>query len=109
MQPLRFGIYGSGSIARDFARALESSKLCQLVHVCARREEAARALAEDFDARWSSNLDDVVGDETVDAVYVATSHPFHEAPTLRALEAGKDVLCEKPLAPSAEAVARMLD
>jgi predicted dehydrogenase len=106
---LGFGIYGAGAIARDFALGLRASSRCRLVHVCSRTHASALALSRDFDAKASETLDDLLADPEVDALYVATPHPFHEQPTLQALARGKHVLCEKPLAPDPSAAARMLD
>ena len=46
---------------------------------------------------WAPDLDAMLADRAVDAVYVATPHPAHEAQALAAIAAGKHVLCEKPM------------
>lgn len=98
---LRWGIVSTGHIAGVFARDLAQSQRGHLVAVGSRRLESARAFAE----TWSlspehahGSLEALLADACVDAVYVATPHPAHHAAVIAALQAGKHVLCEKPMA-----------
>ncbi len=107
---LRWGIVSTGHIASVFARNLDQSRLGRLVAVGSRRQESARAFA----GAWSispdhahGSLDELLADEAVDAVYVATPHPRHCEAVLAALIAGKHVLCEKPMAMTLDEVDRM--
>lgn len=96
---LRWGIIGPGWIADHFANALKQHSDQQLVAVCGRREEKARAFAERWDIPHSfTRLDDLLGLADVDAVYIATPHNHHFPDGMQALRAGKHVLIEKPLA-----------
>lgn len=70
-------------------------------------QRAARFAAE-AGAEFSGTYDDVLARPDIDAVYVGTVHTTHADLAVRALEAGKAVLCEKPAAPTAAEVARML-
>ena len=97
-ETLNFGVVGTGGIAADFAQALTHSKRCRLVNACGSSHEKARAFADRFRVPASArSLPELLGDANVQAVYVATPHPLHEAHAIAALEAGKHVLCEKPL------------
>src|SRR5687768_2433662 len=109
-QSLRFGVIGTGGIASDFARALAASKRCSVVNVCGSSADKARAFAD----RWriataSSSLEEMLRDPNVDAVYVATPHPAHEAQAIACIDAGKHVLCEKPITIDAASAARVLE
>jgi|GEM_PF-2257433 len=76
--------------------------------VCDTNEEAARSLAEQHGIpNWTGRLADVLADAEVDWVDVAVPNRFHEAVTVQALQAGKHVLCQKPMADSVEAAERM--
>ncbi len=100
MKPvLRWGIVGTGKIATKFAEKLPFSKTGRLVAVGSRTEERARAFAERFGgARGWGDYSSLLADPEVDAVYIATPHPFHAEWACAAVRAGKSVLCEKPLA-----------
>lgn len=95
--PLRWGILGLGKIARTFATQLPSSTTGQLVVVASRERARAEGFAREFGVR-SSSFEELLADPEVDAVYVATENTAHVEWTIRALEAGKHVLAEKPLA-----------
>lgn len=97
---IRFGIIGAGVIADTrMAPAIREAEGCELAAVHARNPEKAEAFAERHDARrWYSEWQELVDDDDVDAVYIATPPYLHEEQTLAAAEAGKHVLCEKPMA-----------
>ena len=103
---LRWGIIGTGGIARAFATDLQGLPDAHLVAVGSRTTEAARAFVARASAagvegpsgpvRAHGSWADLVADDTVDAVYVATPHPWHAQVALQAIAAGKHVLVEKP-------------
>jgi len=97
-QKLNWGILGTGSIARKFALGLRESRTGRLAGVGSRTEETARKFAVDFPARIHGSYESLLADPEVEAVYVSTPHPMHAEWTVKAAEAGKHVLCEKPLA-----------
>jgi predicted dehydrogenase len=95
---LRWGILGTGTIAH-----LQTSDLLgngfTVAAVGSRRQEAADAFAAEFGIGTAyGNYEALVADPGVDAIYVATPHPFHAANAMLALNAGKHVLVEKPFA-----------
>jgi predicted dehydrogenase len=105
---IRWGIAGPGGIAGRFAGAMTRVDGGEIVAVASRSAERAGAFADRFGI--AARYDDyraLAEDPDVDAVYVATPHARHEADTLLYLEAGKHVLCEKPLALNATQVRRM--
>jgi predicted dehydrogenase len=107
---LRWGLIGTGGIASDFAQALRRSNRCRVVNVVGSSPAKARAFAERFALpAHAGDLDALLADPAVDAVYVATPHPAHERQALAAIAAGKHVLCEKPLTVDAGGTARVID
>jgi predicted dehydrogenase/aryl-alcohol dehydrogenase-like predicted oxidoreductase len=95
---LPWGILGPGRIARAFASALATSTTGRLVAVGGRRQEAADAFAREFKAeRAHGSYEALLADPGVQAVYVAVPHPWHAEWAIKAAEAGKHILCEKPL------------
>ena len=100
---VRFGILGAGKISRRFAAVLAESQEAELYAVAARDELRARDFAAHFDAETSyGSYAALLEDENVDAVYIGLTHDLHFRWTKAALLSGKPVLCEKPMAVSAE-------
>jgi xylose dehydrogenase (NAD/NADP) len=102
---LRWGIIGPGRIAPRIVRALSQSKRGELVAVASRELERANAFAARFgiDQAFGS-YEALLDAPQIDVVYVALPNHLHAEWTIRALEAGKHVLCEKPLALSVDEV-----
>lgn len=99
MDTLKWGIVGTGAIARTFLHGLGQTDSGRAVAVGSRQMESAEAFAEKHGiGRAHGAYEALLEDPEVEAVYVSTPHPFHAEWTIRALEAGKHVLCEKPLA-----------
>ncbi len=94
----RWGILGPGRIAGAFARDLRLVPDAELTAVGSRSLERASAFAREhgFGTAYGSYAE-LLADDSVDAVYVASPHALHVEQVSAALEAGKHVLCEKPL------------
>ncbi|RWP13309.1 aldo/keto reductase [Mesorhizobium sp.] len=96
--PIRWGILGPGSIAQSFAGGVAASRTGKLVAIGA-RNPAKPGLAESFPgARILDGYDALLADPDIDAFYISIPHPGHAQWAIKAAEAGKHVLCEKPLA-----------
>lgn len=108
---LGWTVVGPGRIAHRFAQALWTLPGCTLAAVVSRDRQRGEAFARqwgDADTLVTNDLRQALASGTVDAVYVATPHPFHAEAVRTALRAGKAVLCEKPLTPSAAATAELI-
>lgn len=96
---LRWGILGTGNIAKQFARGLAVLPDAELAAVGSRAQDTADAFGDEFGAaRRHASYEALAADAEVDAIYVATPHSLHRENTLLCLEHGKAVLCEKPFA-----------
>ena len=96
---VRWGILATGRIAGTFADAIAASDTAVLTAVGSRTADAAARFVRDrADVTPHGSYEALLADADIDAVYVATPHPQHAQWTIRALEAGKAVLCEKPMA-----------
>jgi predicted dehydrogenase len=105
---LRFGILGTGSIASEVAYALTLSERCEAFSVASRDPDRARAFADRHGVvRAAASYRELLDDPGVDVVYVAVPHSEHERWTMAAIEAGKHVLCEKPITIDASAAERV--
>jgi predicted dehydrogenase len=101
-EAVNWGILGPGRIAHRFAEGLSHAAGARLAAVGSRSAERAAQFAAQYGgepgtARAHAGYEALAADPGVDAVYVATPHPQHAAACLLCLEAGKHVLCEKPL------------
>lgn len=94
---LKWGIIGTGAIARQFAKGLIESKTGYLAAIGSRSETQAKKFAADFPAHCHNSYESLLDDPDVGAVYISTPHPMHAEWTVRAAHAGKHILCEKPL------------
>ncbi len=107
---IRWGIVGPGAIAAGFADAMQLVDDGAIVGVASRSAERADTFGDRFGIpNRYTDLESLVADPDVDAVYVATPHSSHEGDTVVSLQAGKHVLCEKPLALNAEQAGRMVE
>jgi len=97
--PLRFGILGCANIARAFVHDVASSPLVQVVAVASRDARKAAAFAADFKLpRHHGSYQALLDDPELDAIYLPLPNSLHAEWAIRAAEAGKHVLCEKPMA-----------
>jgi xylose dehydrogenase (NAD/NADP) len=105
---LRWGILGPGRIAPRIVRGVGRSTRGELVAVASRDAERAEAFAARHAiARSFGSYEALLADPDIDVVYVSLPNHLHAEWTVRALEAGKHVLCEKPLALSVDEVDRI--
>jgi len=101
---------GPGWIAEKFAAALNHVPHASSYAVGSRSQERASGFARKFGFENAyGSYKALVEDPNVDAIYIATPHPWHCEHTLQCLEAGKAVLCEKPFAMNEKEVRRMID
>ncbi len=109
-EQLRWGIMGTGNICRQFAGGLAGAKLGRLVAAASRTAASAQAFAGQFPVeRLHDTYQQLLDDPQVDAIYVGTPNTLHHEWAIKALEAGKHVLCEKPLAIHARQGREMFD
>jgi dihydrodiol dehydrogenase / D-xylose 1-dehydrogenase (NADP) len=107
---VRWGIVGTGAIAHKFAAALALLPRAELLAVASRTPLRAEQFGDRFGipVRHGSS-EELAGDDRIDIVYVASATPSHEKDTILALQSGKAVLCEKPLAVNAPQAERMAE
>ncbi len=111
MPILKWGLIGAGDIAKKrVAPALQDVPNCELIAVSRNRAELAESFAKEFAARkWFADWRDLIADQEIEAVYIATPIYLHREQTIAAANAGKHVLCEKPLALNPAECAEMIE
>ena len=100
--PLRLGVLGAARIARGFVGGVAPSDVVTVTMVASRDADKARAFAAEFGIERSvGDYEALLAAPDIDAIYIPLPNGLHVPWAMRALKAGKHVLCEKPLAPTA--------
>ena len=106
----RWGFLGTGNIARQFGAGVRASERSRTVAVGSRAEQSARTFAREYGVeRAHASYEALLADRDVDAVYVSLPNAMHHEWTIKALKAGKHVLCEKPIAVNRAQAEEMFD
>lgn len=106
---LNWGIIGTGAIAADFVEAVRHSTRCRVLSVCGSSPDKGRRFAERVGLPAAApSVEALLGEAAVAAIYVATPHPSHERHAIAAIDAGRAVLCEKPLTVDASGAERVI-
>ncbi|MGK0363021.1 MAG: putative dehydrogenase [Saprospiraceae bacterium] len=108
IRKFRWGIIGAGKIAGHFANDLALLPHAELYAVASRSQKRAETFADKHGSKHALGSYEEMVTAGVDAVYIATRHPQHCAPTIMCLNAEIPVLCEKPLAMNSDEVAKMI-
>ena len=111
MDKLRCGVIGAGGIAAiQHLPEIAAFKAMEVDLVSGRKEGRLRRLCEHFEIpRWTLSYDDVIADDKIDAVIVATPHPLHVEWGIKAIQAGKHLLMQKPLCGSMDQANAFVD
>lgn len=107
MSKFRWAYIGSGGIAKNTAHSITRGNHC-ITAVYSRNTEKAKAFAGKYSAKVFTSVDDLLESDCYDAVYIATPHTSHLEYAVKAMNAGKPVLCEKPVGISTDEVDLML-
>ena len=101
---------GAGLIGRFYTMSLQRVPGCQVEMICSSTEEEARAFAKEFGIpRWSTSIEKAIQDPETDTVVIGLPNYLHKQAAVLAAEAGKAVLCTKPLAINAQEAKSMLE
>jgi len=109
-RPLQIGILGAARIARLFVDGVRPSRKVSVRAVAARDIERARSFARELQIpHVQPTYEALLADPAIDAVYIPLPNSLHAEWSIRAADAGKHVLCEKPLAASAREARAMFE
>jgi predicted dehydrogenase len=109
-RPVRWGILGAANIAvKKVAPAMQRGTRCEIVAIASRELGKAQRAAEELGVpRAYGSYEELLADPDVEAIYNPLPNHLHVPWTIRAAEAGKHVLCEKPIALSADEARQLL-
>jgi len=101
MAALKIGIIGTARIARSFCAGVRNSQKVVVTAIASRAQASADAFAKEFGlAKAYASYQALLADPQIDAIYNPLPNALHAPWSIRAAEAGKHVLCEKPLGPT---------
>lgn len=105
----KWGIIGCGTISHDFTTCLVKDQRAAVIACAARSADAAAEFAARFGIQKSYSVyQELCNDPDIDVVYIGTLNPQHKEQTIMALNAGKHVICEKPLGMNKKEVEEMI-
>ena len=108
-RPVKIGLVGTGEIGQVHAQAHAATEGTELCLAALVQPEAEQRFSEQYAARLYPSFDALLEDATVDAVDICLPNDLHRQFAVRALQAGKHVLCEKPIALTLDDADAMLD
>ena len=109
MKKTKWGIVGTGNISGQFADGLQHVEGAEIYAVASRSSDTARAFADRYSiAKAYGSYEEMAKDDDIDIVYIGTPHTAHLENAIMFMEAGRAVLCDKPLGVSVAEVKRMV-
>ena len=110
MRKVKWGVLGTAGIAKGCTiPGMVEAENCELYAIAGRSPEKVKAYQDEFGFEKAyGSYEELLADPQVEAVYIPLPNTLHCEGTRKAIDAGKHVLCEKPLAPSAEKAAELI-
>jgi predicted dehydrogenase len=111
VEKVRWGILGAANIAiKKVIPSMQAGQYCEITAIASRDLEKAKQSASDLGIpRFYGSYEDLLADPEIEAVYVPLPNNLHVEWTIKAAEAGKHVLCEKPIGLSANEVRKLIE
>lgn len=105
---MKFGFVGSGSIAKKMAQTFQNVEKAEIIAIASTNPKTMGELSEEYNIPdCYDSYEEMLKSDNVEVVYIATPHSFHFDQAMQALENGKHVFCEKPIAISKELVEKL--
>lgn len=109
MEKLKVAVVGAGIYGKNHLNAYTWNPNSELVAVCDMNPEITKQVKEEYHVNTYNDIEEMLNNEDIDAVSVATPDPYHKEPVLAAIRHGKHVLVEKPLATSSQDAYEIID
>ena len=110
LNPLKFGIIGCSRISkRSVIPAIIKSEYAELESIGSRTIDNAKKFCNEFNCKKAGKYEDIISDDSIDAVYISTPIGTHEEWVIKAAAAGKHILCEKSSTTSFESAKKMVN
>ena len=111
MKKIRWGILSTAKIGTEkVIPAMQRGRLCEVVGICSRDKATAERVASELEIpKAFGSYEDLLQDHEIDAIYNPLPNHLHVAWSIKSLEAGKHVLCEKPIGLTSDEGQRLVD
>ena len=109
MKELNVAVVGAGIYGINHVNAYTWNPNTNLVAVCDLNKEITDKIAQEYNVKTYNDVNEMLDQEEIDAVSIATPDAFHMEPALAAIRHGKPILVEKPLATSSEDAKKIID
>lgn len=107
---MKLGIIGSGKIVKEVLPVLKEIDSIDIVAITARNEEKLKALNDDYGInKYYLDIDELLKDSEVEVVYIALPNELHFEVMKKAIEAGKNIICEKPFTSNAYETEKIIE
>lgn len=94
---VKVGIIGAGRIGQVHAKALTGMQDAEVVTIADPFEKFGKEAAEKFNTKWTPNWEDMIADDSIQGIVIGSPTPFHAEQIIKSAEAGKVIMCEKPI------------
>lgn len=108
MEKVRFAILGCGNISKIHVSGIVNTEEVELVAVCDAIEENMKPYAEEHHCRTYTDYEEMLKDDDIEVICICTPSGMHPEQTIMAAKAGKNVICEKPMAIQLEDIDLMI-
>lgn len=108
-ETVKVGIIGAGRIGQVHAKAISGMQGAEVVTIADPFEKFGKKAAADFGANWTPNWEDMIADDTIQGIVIGSPTPFHAEQIIKSAEAGKAIMCEKPISNDLATIDKCLD
>ena len=108
-EELSIGMIGCGEIALEHAYGISKAANAKVGMVMDIKEELAKEIGDTYGVPYSTDLDELLAEDNIDAVYIAVPHHLHAPIAIKAAQTGKHIMVEKPIATTLEDADSMID
>lgn len=106
---VKIGIIGAGRIGQVHANALTAMHGAEVVTIADPFEKFGKAAAEKFNTKYTPNWEDMIADDSIQGIVIGSPTPFHAEQIIKSAEAGKAIMCEKPISNDLATIDKCLD
>lgn len=106
---VKVGIIGAGRIGQVHANAISGMQGAEVVTIADPFEKFGREAADKFNAKWTPEWQDMLADDSIQGIVIGSPTPFHAEQIIKSAEAGKAIMCEKPISNDLATIDKCLD